>query len=288
MSGQDRRSYVYYPTSLNELLQLYKRKPRATLFAGGTFLLLGQPGRVITLPREVICLKYVEELEKISRSDRYVEIGAGASINQVLRVGGKVLPPVFRRALEMLSPPGIASLATVGGNICVSQYALSCIVLSHLLDARIELRHQGGSRWVPPGRFRGPNGALGFRPGEMVTRIRVPTEGWNVHRFQKFGKLYHPRTEPLVFAAVAQTARGTLDDLRIVLSAHTPAVVRGKELEAELVGRRLPLPQREIEGYLKGIDAQFKDLRIDLSGLQRHRAFGLIRSFLSSLTGAST
>lgn len=286
MSAQDRRSYIYYPTSLNELLQLYKRKPRATLFAGGTFLLKGQPGRVITLPREVISLKNVEELQKISRTDRYVEIGAGASVTEVLRVGGKVLPPVFRQGLESLSPPGIASLATVGGNICVSQYALSCVALTHLLDARIELRHQGGSRWVPPGRFRSPNGALGFRPGEMVTRVRIPTEGWNVHRFQKFGKLYHPRTEPLVFAAVAQTARGTLDDLRLVVSAHTPAVVRSKELEAEVVGRRLPLPAREIENYVRGIGSLLKEMRVDLTGLQEHRAFGLIRSFLGSLSGA--
>ena len=148
MSELDSRSYIYYPTSLGELLQLYARKPRATLFAGGTFLLKGQYGSVITLPREVISLQHVEELKRIGRSERYVEIGSAVSVAQLLQVGGKVLGPVFRQALQSVAPAGISTLATVGGNLCVGQHALTMVPLAQLLDARLEVRHQGGGRWL--------------------------------------------------------------------------------------------------------------------------------------------
>jgi CO/xanthine dehydrogenase FAD-binding subunit len=283
MSELDSRSYIYYPTSLGELLQLYARKPRATLYAGGTFLLKGQYGSVITLPREVISLQHVEELKRIGRSERYVEIGSAVSVAQLLQVGGKVLGPVFRQALQSVAPAGISTLATVGGNLCVGQHALTMVPLAQLLDARLEVRHQGGGRWLPMGRFRNSEGMLAFRAGEMLTRIRMPTEAWDVGMFRKFGKLYQQNTHPLIVTAVAQTSRGTLDDLRLAVSGHTPAVVRSKELEAELVGRRIPLGNRETETFMRGITEMLDRRNMQLSSVQRRRAVGLIRGFLKSL-----
>ena len=283
MAEDAKRTHVHMPETLSELLQLYRRKPLASIYAGGTDLLKGVTKAEFVLPSEVISLQEIEELKRISRTERYLEIGAAATIARILQIGSSILPPAFYNALQSIGPPALFALATLGGNICSINHIYSITPLLTIMDVRHEIRRQGNSRWVPASRFRDANGAPALLEGEIVTRIRIPLENWNVQVYRQLGTIHLQSSSPLIFCALAKTAKGVLDDFRLTFCASTPLLYRNRELEAELVGRRLPLSKREIDGFLHGMGDSIERSGLPLSTLQMHRATGLTRMLLARL-----
>jgi len=303
MPSKAKPVYVYYPDSLGEFLQLRRRKPDALVYAGGTYVLKGTESRLVPLPQEVISLQWVEELKRVSRSDRYVELGAGCSLSSIVEVGRNVLPSSYVQAFSTTAPVGIISLATLGGNLCVEDHILTAYPLVLAAEAKLELRRHGNTRWISAGRFRTETGRTALENGEIVSRVRIPLESWNVQVFASFGRPYIPESDPVVFVALAKTDTGVVDDFRMVFSAHGRYLFRNRELEAELIGRRAPLPQRDAGAFLKRLDALMQGRSpsvaagggaataassggadhsppVELSSLQRRRILGSARRML--------
>ncbi|MFO8065056.1 MAG: FAD binding domain-containing protein [Spirochaetota bacterium] len=283
MPSKAKPVYVYYPDNLGEFLQLRRRKPEALVYAGGTFVLKGAETRMVPLPQEVISLQWVEELKRVSRSDRYVEIGGGVPLARIVEVGSNVLPKSYTQAISTMVPMGILSLATIGGNLCVQDHVLTAYPLVLAAEARIELRRHGNARWIPAGRLRSANGELTLTEGEIVSRVRLPLENWNVQTFASFGRPYIAETEPVVFVGLAKTDTGVVDDFRLVFSAHERFIFRDRELEAELVGRRVPLPEREGHMFLRRLESIISRPETPLSSLQRRRILGAMRRMITKL-----
>lgn len=283
MAASDKRTHVYLPETLPELLQLYRRKPLASIYAGGTDLLRGVTKAEFALPTEVISLQEIEELHRISRTERYLEIGAAATVARIVQIGSSILPPAFYAALHSIGPPGLFSLATLGGNICSVDHVYSIAPLLSIMDVRYEVRRQGNSRWVPASRFRDTNGAPALAEGEILTRIRLPLEHWNVQVFRQLGTIHLASTSPLIFCALGKTTKAVLDDFRLTFCGSSPILYRNRELEAELVGRKLPLPAREIDAFLHGVGQGIERTQMPLTPLQLHRATGLTRMLLARM-----
>ncbi len=267
-------SAVYTPESLNELLLILRRHPDAIVVAGGTYLGTHlAPGKTV----EIVSLQFVPELHRIGRSDRYVDIGAAASIESVLRIGTNVLPDALTQALVNTAPTGVRSLATVGGNLSVSDQNTTIAVASFALDARVELRRWGQSRWLPMGRFR-PSGRVAVTtPGEILYRIRVPIEGFTVSSFRR---LDGRSGSGIIFCGLARINRGVVESLRVVFAGTNPGLIRHKDWEADIVGRRLPIGPKEAVN----LRARFAD-HVDSTGLisnsfDRERVLRLVEWFL--------
>lgn len=284
MAESDRRTYVHMPETLSELLQLYRRKPLAAIYAGGTDLLKGVTKAEFVLPAEVISIQEIEELQRVSRTERYLEIGAAATVARILQVGSNILPAAFHQALHHVGPPGLYSLATLGGNICSIEQVFSITPLLSIMDVRYEVRRQGHSRWVPASRFRDSHGTPVLLEGEIVTKVRIPLENWSLQLFRQLGTIHLRSTSPLVFCALAKTAKAVLDDFRLTFCGHRPALFRNRELEADLAGRKLPLPPREIHAFLQGVTDSIERADLELDGLQTHRAMSLTRLVLFRLS----
>jgi CO/xanthine dehydrogenase FAD-binding subunit len=106
---------VYYPTSLNDLLALANSKPKAVIFSGGTYLLRNQSSRSFRLPETVIALHTVEELRKIGRTEARIDVGATATIEQILKTGRKMLPKILVDTLEGSLRPDFGVWRRSGG-----------------------------------------------------------------------------------------------------------------------------------------------------------------------------
>ena len=247
MSDEYRSIQISVPDTINELLQTLKKRPTALLYAGGTQILREQPDRFLRLPSEIIELRHVEELRRISRTEKYVEIGAGVTVGALLELSARVFPEMFYQAIRHISRPGTAHLATVGGNICVPDSIMTLTPVLLVFDTQVELRRQGKARWLPLSRFRDDSGSTVLEPGEVMTRIRIPIKSWEDSRFYNYGAAYLPNTNPLTFAAVAETEKDILADVRIALAVGGKHIIRQRELEAELVGRRVPFQQRDLD-----------------------------------------
>lgn len=267
-------SAVYAPESLNELLLVLRRHPEAIVVAGGTYVGTHlEAGKTV----EIVSLQFVPELHRIGRSDRYVDIGAAASIESVLRIGTNVLPDALTQALLHTAPTGVRALATVGGNLSVSEQNTTTAVAATALDARVELRRWGQSRWLPIGRFRPTGGRTVTKTGEILYRIRVPIEGFSVSSFRK---LDGRSGAGISFCGLARINRGVVESLRIVFAGPKPGLIRHKDWEADIVGRRLPIGPKEAANLRQ----RFAD-HVDSTGLfpdafDRERVLRLVEWFV--------
>jgi len=275
---------VYYPTSLSDLLTLAHSKPKAVIFSGGTYLLRNQSSRSFRLPETVITLHTVDELRKIGRTDARIDVGASASIEQILKTGRKMLPRILVDTLEGIAPPGIRGLATLGGNICVRERSMTSHATLHILDAQLEFRSPSGGRWIPATRIRTPEGILAIEPGEVLTRIRLPLEPWNVQYFRRTGSSpYTEAPDSLAFSAVARTGRGILGDVRFAVASHLPVIYRNRDLETTIIGRKLPLNRKDISAFVELLESNIGDNGYALSPSQTDKVIFLVKSLLEGL-----
>jgi CO/xanthine dehydrogenase FAD-binding subunit len=243
------RNQVFFPSSAQDLFAAWSRFPDAVPFAGGVSFARNRDNRyALTLPANILSLDGLSELQRITRTEQYIEMGAMVRLNDIINLG-KPIPPVFTRALECIAGPEVRNLATIGGNICHPAYRLNATAPLIALDARYELRTTVTSRWISAARFSSFSGPPVFNSQELLTRIRIPLEQWNYSLFKRFTDP-HPESEgggALVF--IARIQKNILTDLRVVFAGET--VIRDKNSEAVLAGKHLPLDRRDISHFIE-------------------------------------
>ena len=282
MARGDSNLTVYRPRGLSTVLQMLKRDPSTPLVSGGTYLTPDElpaaaPGN------KIISIHAVEEISRVTRSERFIELGAVVTVREILALGTKVIQAPLSTALHAIGTPPVQSLATIGGNLCARDRTLSLAPVLQLLEAQVELRRQGNARWIPAGRLRSSDGSLALEEGEIVTRIRVPLATWDRTLFWQSGS---PGSNDLNYhavSAVARTEKRVVEELRFVLAFGRSSVIRDRELEAEYVGRRLPLSPKEQAGLRRGIEERLYGGAETPLPLQRFRAVRLIQRFMGFL-----
>lgn len=258
MAKVNRPPVIYSPSSLQDLLRIYSLNKDALIYAGGTKSLLQNESDNLSMKGSVINIMGIEDLKKINRTDRYLELGATATISRILELGKSIVPEALYSALKQLGPPHIRNMATIGGNICVSESTMDLFPLLLVHDAQLELRKQkelrkarrllkGDSKWIPASRFINNEGKINIEPGEILTRIRIPNDSWTFQDYTKTEGL----SSPLVFTGLANVDKYIITDLRLCFSTSTERIIRKRDIEADLIGRRVPLSRKEIS-HLNG------------------------------------
>jgi len=234
----DQLNLVFFPSSYSELFNSWNRYPKAVPFAGGTALIRKQGKRILELPSIILSLDQIEEMSRINRSERYMEIGAMAKLSQIIDLG-KSVPIVLRYCLENIAGPQLRNMATIGGNLCFYGGRLDSSAALMALDAQCELRNAQSSRWISASRFFSTAGQTALKPQELLTRIRVPLESWDYSIYKKFmGQ--GGQSKAAVF--LARTEKNVLGDIRIVCKSSE--LCRNRESESILTGKHLPLNHR--------------------------------------------
>jgi len=233
---------VFAPATLAELFASWARYPDAVPYAGGTDIVRDQGGRVFKLPPNILALSQIEELRRIGRTERYLEIGAAATLAEVLALG-KIIPEALARAIAEIASPQVRNLATLGGNACCPTRRLDTFAPLVALDARFELRTTSAARWVAAGRFAPGPGAPLLMKGELLTRIRIPLETWNYTVQRRIGGAGRPGGGCASFTFIARAERDILSDVRMALGGDE--LVRDREIENAIIGKALPLTHKE-------------------------------------------
>jgi CO/xanthine dehydrogenase FAD-binding subunit len=264
------RSQIFFPATLPELFAIWKREKDAVPFAGGLSFMRGQYQHTLSLPPHILSLEKLEELRRVSRTERYLEFGAMTGLNEILNLG-KSVPEALRLAIGGIANPRVRAIATIGGNVCYPRGLGNAAAPLIALEARYELRSESQSRWLSASRFSQPGdppaqwpAAIG--PGELLTRIRIPLEQWDYSVYRKFGTEEQaasggaaPGSGVAIF--LARMLKNTLTDMRLVCAGET--VLRDKNSETVLTGKSLPLERRDAlhyverwETYLEGTGAR--------------------------------
>ena len=278
---------VFRPKSLGGTLRLYTRNPGALLYAGGTEIVrqaLRGSGRPLELPQKVIYLGNVQELNRISRGQRYLDIGSVLDLSRILSIGRNVLPPVLFETLSAIATPGVRNLATLGGNIAMRACRGDCLPALSVIDTQLELRTAGSTRWVEVGDFFNRRNLPDLRPGEILTRIRVPLEEWDFAVTRKVDGGMGFVTS-LSFAGVARFPKGTIEALHFCIGGLKDPVFRMAVLEERLKNAALPIPSKLTDTLFRDLgDALANQVEDTPKGHYRAAtSLRLFRSFLEQI-----
>lgn len=232
---------VLLPRDMDELWAMLADNPGAALMAGGTDLLV-RVRKGLEQPDTVIILEGLPELRSIRVEHDRLCIGARATHQSCLDSPMvREYAPILAQALSRLGGPQIRNMGTLGGNICTASPAGDGLAPLYALEAEVVLRSRDAERRLSIADFiHGPN-RTALWPGEILTEVRVPlADGFQVQRFEKVGQRKALAIAVVSLAALVRTGpRGIVQEARLALGSVGPTVIRPKEAEAALVGRKL-------------------------------------------------
>ena len=272
---------VHAPSTISEALSIYSDHPGARLFAGGTWLMNREPGaRDPKLDSELITLAGVEDLKKITRSERYLEIGSMATISTILTMSASFAPDLLQKSLRSIGYLPTRNQATLGGNINIDEQRASAFPVLTVLEAQIELRSIARSRWVSISRFVNSDGTLNRNLDEICTRIRVPNGDWNIQEFRGGESGLAQTNWSISFCGIAETRKGVLSDFRFCFGSMGKILLRSREIEAALTSRKIPISSRDREEVREQLALAIESLTPGLSEVQARTAQKYLDSFL--------
>jgi CO/xanthine dehydrogenase FAD-binding subunit len=270
---------VYAPETLGEALQILRKHPSMQIWSGGTWWVRHAE---LDNTEEILSLHRIRDLRRVVRSDIQVEVGAAVPIERLFLAGRRFLPQLITEGLHQIGPPPLRNVATIGGAICIPGTILPITACLQILDTRVELRRQGNSRWAALNQFRDASGAVRIQQGEIMTRLRIPLYTWTHRMLRSYGAPYPPGEESLTVIGLASLDKTGISEFRFVLVIDGSVQIRIREAEMDLVGRSVPLTEREQRSILNALEGN-PYFGSELNDLGRWRAAQGLREFMRKL-----
>jgi CO/xanthine dehydrogenase FAD-binding subunit len=120
---------------------------------------------------------------------------------------------------------------------------------------------------------------------EIVARIRVPLDNWNVQVFKKISTDFNSPQAGIIFCGLAQVAKGVIEDFRFSFGAVNRSVYRNRNLEKPFIGRKVPLQPKDIDFLKESLSEQLAPIadHAYTAAYRKKTAVKLIEWFLKSL-----
>ncbi len=280
--------HVFSPKSINELLSIKHQHPKTILWAGGTAIMRQQQLKLSIFEKDIIQISGIEELHKIRRTERYLEIGAAVRIKRILNVGQHILPFALSEALRSIGPPPIRNRATLGGNLCCRSRRLNAFSVLLLMDTLIEIRKSGKTRWTTLDRLFSEQNSDGLQNNEIVTRIRIPLHTWDLQYFTTIGDPFFDPLATISFCVLIETSKGILSGIRFAAGNIGKRILRSIDFESYLSGKKLHLRSKEIETAVGYFTSALSTAEGEITVFQKERTIRFIQWFLHELRDHNT
>ncbi|MBN2536252.1 MAG: FAD binding domain-containing protein [Spirochaetales bacterium] len=278
---------ILTPGNVHELLTLFSEYPDSLLFAGGTWIMINYNDTPAGFPEYIIDCGGIEELQKIKRTERYLEIGALVPLSRILGISPHVIPPVLYSALSMTATPEIRRLATLGGNININSSYSGILTVLFAMDCILEIRSLQQSRWISISElFLKTNKKNNLIPKDSVlTRIRIPSANWDFQVFRKIARKKSLMHCSLTFCGLAKTNKGILSDIRLCFGALGNQLFRQRGFEIKFLGRKLPFMNRTIDILLSEFGLLINPVtdRYSRAEYRRSTSIRLLKWFLEEI-----
>jgi xanthine dehydrogenase small subunit len=252
------------PTRLQEVLELLRDHPNATLVAGATDLGLELQRREFPV---MISLEAVAELKTLVQTDEFVEIGAAVPLSHIESQLHGVFP-CMDEMIHWFAARQVRNRATLGGNIGTASPIGDLPPVLLALDAELKLVSLDGERVMSLSRFFRGYRQTELQPGEVIQSVWIPrgiTPG-ATQRISQSYKIGKRGTDDISIVAAAYVV--DLDsDQRVVHArlgyggvAATP--IRASAVEEFLIGKPWNLDTvRQAKSMLYDVFTPLTDLR---------------------------
>jgi putative cofactor-binding repeat protein len=229
------------PGSLASVLQTLAESPETyTPIAGGTELMVALcAGRLA--PRKLISLWGVPELRFIEVTPGEVTIGAGTTFTDLRR------HPVIASEFTLLAKAAswTGSIAnqnrgTLGGNCVNASPAADSLPALLVYEAELTLVSATGRRKLPYSAFHLGYKKVALAPGELLFSIALKRAfaGYTAYT-RKVGTRNAQAISKVAIAALARTASGVIEEVRLGAASLRETPVRLAATEAALLGASL-------------------------------------------------
>ena len=207
------------------------------ILAGGTDvgLLVTKQHRV---PRSIVYLGRVAELQQITDHGDRIEIGAGVTYTDAYQSIEK-LHPAFARMVRRLGSTQIRNSGTLGGNIANGSPIGDSMPALMALGATLKLQSKAGMREMPLEDFFLAYRKTALQPAEFVASVTVqkpgPTSRIGIYKLSK----RFDQDISAVLAAFHLTLEGeTVTSARLAFGGMAGTPARAHKAEALLTGQR--------------------------------------------------
>ena len=191
------------------------------------------------------------------------------------------IPDVLYEAVRTIGNPGIRSIATLGGNIAAKGQRLSAFAPLLALDTQLEIRTAFDAFWIPMSRYFSNTGREQHKNAEFISRIRIPTESWDISNYTRISRSGIVTGTTAGFAFLAKSQKNLLADIRIAYAGKF--FFRKREFENLMIGRSLPLSEKDIIVLMDKAELFF-DKTLYPPSYERKCLFNLLEESLRMLT----
>ena len=224
---------------------------------------------------------YIPELSALNRSERYFDIGPELRINELLKKGATVLPSILIRALTESGIPNVRNIMTIGGLICAPKIRNSVFAALSILNAKIEIVSYttANLRFLVPIQQLFKDDYLDIKPGEMILKIRIPYEEYDVDYYNEI----QDKGNVITFVGTAYTFKSSISTCKFAIGNWGNDIIRETEIESGLVEQKLPIPDKIIEGWTEKFTQLFTEKYTFFSPYVQKVLTNMFTEFLSRL-----
>ena len=272
------------PAELSEALEALSAEKRV-IVAGGTDFYPARVGK--PLVENFLDITAISGLRAIEERDDHYYIGSLTTWTDLLR---EPLPSWFdglKLAAREIGGVQIQNAGTICGNVCNASPAADGVPNLMTLEAEVQMASARGERSVPIKAFITGNRQTVLQSDELVTGLRIPTPKRPARaHFLKLGARKYLVISIVMVAAVVEVESEAVATARIAVGSCSVVAQRLKELEREIVGRRLNAELGDVAraDHLSSL-SPIDDVR-GTAAYRNEAALTIVRRTLSELGGA--
>lgn len=261
---------VFYAKNLQELFSNLKNIQNLKITGATT--------QLKKLPEKFISTRNIPELKKISKHERFIDFGPATTLSEIEALGARHLPKILYNAITTVANPFVRNIATIGGNLCSRDFRHTLYAPLLALDTKLELKTETETNYVSLLNFEK------FKPGQILTNIRVPLSDWDVELFYRTGPQNKITEDSASFAFVALSEKNIITTLKIAFAGKI--VFRNLEFESKFLGLRLPISEKQISSILEEAEFYFdKSIQeTEFRPILKYQFLNLLKFALNHLT----
>jgi len=227
---------VFCPTTIQAAVEFLDLHPEATVVAGATDM--GVRFNKGHLQSNIwLDLNRVDELASMEVGEDAIEAGARATWADFEDATAKLVPE-FHNIVSVFGSPQIRHVGTIGGNLINASPIADSMPFLSVCETELTLTSNSGSRIVNVNDFYKGYKQFDLRPGELLTRVRIPlTDSAATLRLYKVSRRHDMDISTFTAAILIATEGDQIKSASIAYGAVGPVVLRLPKTEAFLVGR---------------------------------------------------
>lgn len=272
----------FSPETIAELKNMAARETDIKLLAGGTSLFRTINGDNLIVPGAIMVLDNIPELRKENRTERYFEFGSMLTIQEIINSSKKNIPKILLTCLLACAPYPVRNVATIGGALANRELISDIIPLLLIFNCKVEVilfsDKKIRPKWESITQYRS---TLKNRGLHLITRVRIPLITPSYYQYYKTGFQYNLYNE-ISFSAIADIEKSNVSSLSMAFNINNKEIIRTKEIEAELIGKHIPISHRMREPLTRSIFSRLGSYP-NLNENEKYRMTQIILHFLEGI-----